>query len=373
MAAEPHTGHHSLVGERIGSYLIKRELARGGMGVVYEAVHAELGQRAVVKVLAQSLLVDPNYQEFVARFFDEARAITRIPHPSIVKVFDQGQFPDGTVYILMEYLDGEPLSRRIERFGVRGGMPVLEAIRIARQIASAIAEAHHKSILHRDLKPGNVILVRDADSESGERAKIIDFGIARLVDTPQRRTRAGTVMGTPLYMAPEQCRGEDVDERADVYAVGAILYEMLCGKAPFADAASVMVSKNMLDPQPLAEQRSGLPVTLYQLLDVMLQRERGKRPRMDAVVARLRQLESDLAKSESRNKSAQTVMAIGAPAMLPSETVPHPSSGMEPPSSKHDSDAAGRNRASSSKLMLPVVLLLSVALAGILVWFVLRG
>jgi len=316
MQGQPQGAARSLIGQRIGRYVVQRELARGGMGVVYEATHEELGQRAAVKVLSEELQKDPNYRQFVARFFDEAKAITRIQHTGIVKIYDQGQLPDGTVFILMEFLEGEPLSRIVEHYGTQGGLPAVHAVGICRQLAASIAEAHKKSILHRDLKPGNVIMVSDSESAIGLRPVLIDFGIARLLDSPYRRTQAGTIMGTPLYMSPEQCRGEDVDDRSDVYALGTILYEMLCGHPPFDGAESnILVRKAMEPPPPLQREKEGLPEELYRLVGQLIHPERNQRPAMSVVVMRLKQLESDLlaatqAAPAAKLHAARTMMAV---------------------------------------------------------------
>src|SRR5207248_990205 len=158
---------------------------------------------------------------------------TTVRHPGIVEIYDFGFLADGCAYIVMEFLDGQGLAGRI---AARGRMPALEALSIARQIAGALSAAHGKSIVHRDLKPDNVFLVRDPEMPSGERIKLLDFGIAKLAgDTGinAQKTRTGAVMGTPTYMAPEQCRGVGVDHCADLYALGCILFEMLCGRPPF--------------------------------------------------------------------------------------------------------------------------------------------
>lgn len=318
-------GHakHSLIGESIAQYVIQQELARGGMGVVYLAQHAQLGQRAAVKVLAAELLDDPNHKQFVARFFDEARAITRLKHPNIVKIFDLGQLPSGIVYILMEFLDGEPLVRLLDRYCVRGGMPVGVAVSIAQQLASAMSEAHRNAVLHRDLKPANVIVVSAPETEAGVRPIVIDFGLARMLDSPYRRTKTGTVMGTPLYMSPEQCMGEDVDDKSDVYSLGTMLYEMLCGHAPFEGAGpQIFYRKATEDPPSIQEQKPDLPPALCLLVAQMIQHDRAQRLSMQAVGKQLRRLELDL--RTSQRGSAESVPHA---ATLLSPTVSPPNAG----------------------------------------------
>ncbi|WP_428264148.1 serine/threonine-protein kinase [Haliangium sp.] len=172
----------------------------------------------------------------VGRFFNEAQAATRIEHPGIVEVFDFGHAPDGRAYLVMELLRGESLAQRLRRVGRIAPEP---ALRLLQQMASALAAAHHVGIVHRDLKPDNVFISPDPDIAGGERAKLLDFGIAKISETLMagaRQTRAGAIMGTPAYMAPEQCLGAGgVDHRADLYALGCIAFEMLCGRPPFAE------------------------------------------------------------------------------------------------------------------------------------------
>ncbi|HUQ03996.1 MAG TPA: protein kinase [Kofleriaceae bacterium] len=218
-----------MLGQSLGSYTIERELGRGGMGAVYAAVHGLLGRRAAVKVLLPEL---SRNQDHVQRFFNEARAATAINHPSIVEIYDFGWSPDGSAYIVMELMDGESLSARLRRLR---RLPVANALTVARQIANALAAAHKAGIVHRDLKPDNVFLVPDIEVAGGERVKLLDFGIAKLAaDGGVSRTTTGAIMGTPLYMSPEQCEGaRQVDHRTDLYALGCILFEMITGRVPF--------------------------------------------------------------------------------------------------------------------------------------------
>src|SRR5262245_35014478 len=180
------------------------------MGSVWLAEHAMLGRRAAIKVLHAEL---SSRAEIVTRFFNEARAATAIADPGIVQVFDFGQHTDGSAYIVMELLEGEPLDKRLT---LRGALELPDALRIMRQVASTLGAAHARNIVHRDVKPENVFLVRDPEVAGGERAKILDFGIAKLVDDDGGvKTNTKAVMGTPTYMSPEQCRGAGlVDQRS---------------------------------------------------------------------------------------------------------------------------------------------------------------
>ncbi len=218
-----------MIGQTLGTYTIERELGRGGMGAVYTAVHSLLGRRAAVKVLLPELSKD---QAIVQRFFNEARAATAIKHPSIVEIYDFGWAPDGSAFIVMELMEGESLATRLQRLG---RLPVAQAVTIARQIANALGAAHKAGIVHRDLKPDNVFLVSDIEVATGERVKLLDFGIATLAaEGAASRTTTGAIMGTPVYMSPEQCEGaRQVDHRTDLYALGCILFQMIAGRVPF--------------------------------------------------------------------------------------------------------------------------------------------
>jgi eukaryotic-like serine/threonine-protein kinase len=213
----------------LGQYRVTGTIGHGGMGIVYVAEHSLLGKSAAIKVLRSEL---SQKQEVVTRFFNEARAATAIRHPGIIEIYDFGWTRDGAAYLVMEFLDGETLARRSAR--VPFHWPAVLAI--ARQIAGALAAAHAKGIVHRDLKPENVFLVPDPEVPGGERIKLLDFGIAKLAaDTSPTLTvtRTGAVIGTPTYMAPEQCRGIAIDHRADLYALGCVIYELCCGRPPF--------------------------------------------------------------------------------------------------------------------------------------------
>jgi serine/threonine-protein kinase len=232
----------AIIGAVIGHYRIVELVNQGGMGAVYRAEHTLMGKVAAIKLLLPDLSQN---EEMVHRFFNEAKAASGIRHPGIVEIFDFGYHDDGRAYIVMEFLEGESLGERLD---ARGRVPELEAAILTRAIAGALAAAHAKGIVHRDLKPDNVYLVKDADMPTGERTKVLDFGIAKLADAGGgpggARTRTGVLMGTPLYMAPEQARGAgEVDARADLYALGCMLYEMLVGAPPFvAEGAGEIIA-----------------------------------------------------------------------------------------------------------------------------------
>ena len=204
------------------------------MGTIYRAEHTLIGRPAAVKVLNPQYATD---RGVVNRFFNEARAATAIQHPGIVEVFDFGYQPDGSAFIVMEFLKGESLASRLQ---ARGTLLETEAFAIARGIATALGAAHARGIVHRDIKPDNIYLVPEPEAVTGERVKLLDFGIAKLTDEATAnwsQTRTGSVLGTPSYMAPEQCAGAGkVDHRADLYSLGCLLFEMFAGRPPFVGA-----------------------------------------------------------------------------------------------------------------------------------------
>ncbi|MEO8699402.1 MAG: serine/threonine-protein kinase [Kofleriaceae bacterium] len=239
-----------MIGAILGNYRITGELSRGGMGTVFRAEHEILKRPAAVKLLRPELSEN---DELVERFFNEAKAATAIRHPGIVEIYDFGYTDQGHAYLVMEFLEGRPLSKELER---HGRLAELEAANIARGIASALKAAHGKGIIHRDLKPDNVFLVPDLEGPTGGmRAKVLDFGIAKLSDAlpSHNHTQTGALMGTPLYMAPEQARAAGhIDQRADLYSLGCILYEMLVGRPPFvAEGAGEIIAMQLFaEPAP---------------------------------------------------------------------------------------------------------------------------
>lgn len=290
----PDEAGDSLVGASIGQYRVTHEIGRGGMGVVYHAVHRDIGQRAAVKVLSARLAQD---RAAMKRFLNEARAVSLVRHPGLVKIFDFGETAQGTPYILMELLDGESLFARLRRLHAKGvAIDRDDAVRITRQIASALIATHEQGIVHRDLKPDNVMLVPDEEAPSGERVKLLDFGIARFIAEAEQataQTSPGTVIGTAAYMSPEQCAGSDqIDGASDVYSLGVMLYELLGGRLPFrGDGASMMRQHLFQEPPPLRELAPSSPVELWRLVHRMLAKEPSRRPTIDRVAEELRPVE----------------------------------------------------------------------------------
>jgi serine/threonine protein kinase len=255
-----------MLDQQVGSYRITQKLAQGGMGEVYLAQHELMDREAVVKVLHPKLLHD---EEVVQRFLNEAKAAASIHHPGIVAIYDLGR-AGGQVYIVMERLRGETLAERI----AREPLDVEHAVAMIKQLASALAAAHALNIVHRDLKPENIFVVADPDMPGGERIKILDFGVAKLAPTQGGGglTAQGSIFGTPAYMAPEQCENAAmVDQRTDLYALGCILYEMLCGIPPFGKGGLELLAAHLRDepPRPTRYNRhipEDLERTILQLL-----------------------------------------------------------------------------------------------------------
>lgn len=266
--------------ERIGDYRIVRQLGAGGFGAVYEGVHVTLGRRAAIKLLHAELSSNP---EMAVRFVNEARAASIIRHAGIVDVSDIGQLPSGAVFIIMEFLEGTTLRAHL-RSG-DGRLPLLPTLQLGQQIAAALAAAHSKGVVHRDLKPDNVMLLPDPLVPGGLRTKLVDFGIAKLGEEhsipQQQKTRTGLLMGTPAYMSPEQCRGAGlVEDRSDVYSLGVILYQMLVGRRPFeGEGDGEIIGQHLFaEPRPLREIDPSLDRQTTDLIHRMLRKDPKDRP-----------------------------------------------------------------------------------------------
>jgi serine/threonine-protein kinase len=272
-----------LVGKVLGdAYQILRVVGEGGMGRVYEARHLRLkDRRFAVKVLHPEMARDA---EIVARFQREAESASSISHPNVVDVFDVHRTPDGIPYLVGEFLEGEEVGDRLER---QGQIDIPNAVHITRQVCRALSAAHARGIVHRDMKPENVFLVNRDD---GVHVKVIDFGISKEAG-PSNLTKTGVVMGTPSYMAPEQARGDKVDPRADVYAVGAMLYHMVTGKKPFdsEDATSTLtlvITEEATRPRALNDAiPEGLEVVIQRAMAKDVRERYASMSELDAALA----------------------------------------------------------------------------------------
>jgi len=229
-----------------GRYVVVSLLGEGGMGHVYEVRHASLDKRFAMKVLRRELARD---EELSGRFIDEAKATARVRHGNVVQIIDFGRLPDGIPYFVMELLVGQTLGQVIK---AGGAIPAGRAVRIIVQVASALDAAHEAGVVHRDLKPENVFLVGGmSGGRASDDVRVVDFGAAKIIGS-SRVTKQGIVFGTPHYMSPEQASGQPVDHRADIYALGIIMYEMFTGRVPFeADTYMGVLTQHMfVQPTP---------------------------------------------------------------------------------------------------------------------------
>jgi pimeloyl-ACP methyl ester carboxylesterase len=252
-------------GRTVGSYEIVEQLGSGGMGVVFRAVDRRLHRAVALKFFPESVGSDEQLRQ---RFFQEAKAAASLDHTNICTIYGIEQGPDGRLFLVMPFYEGETLQARIRR----GALPVPEALDYARQIASGLGHAHAAGIVHRDIKPANVAITLEG------RVKILDFGIAKMADASL--TRTGMVLGTLAYMSPEQAAGEkQVDLRTDLWALGVVLYEMLAGRRPFAQdtIAALFHAVQALEPTPLQELRPDVPPGVQQVVLRLLSKDREQR------------------------------------------------------------------------------------------------
>jgi hypothetical protein len=290
---DPLATPEALVGAELGNYRVDALLSQGGMGAVYIGTHRLLGRRVAIKSLLPHVSADA---DAVRRFFNEARATSAISHPGIVQIYDFGRAPTGLAYIAMELLEGETLAARIKR----GPASEADALALVRQVAAALAAAHAIGVVHRDLKPSNIFLAPDPEAPGQVRVKLLDFGIAKLMDGTagkqlgaEQRTQTGAFLGTPAYMSPEQCRGVDVDHRTDIYALGCILYELLAGQRAFmGETAGDLIVAHIAQPAPLLKEvvPAATPGVATLVAD-LLRRAPGDRPQTcEALMTRLDEL-----------------------------------------------------------------------------------
>jgi serine/threonine-protein kinase len=279
-----------LVGQLLdGRYKITREIASGGMSAVYEATHVKIGRTVAIKVLHRDMAGDP---EVVARFLNEARAVGTFGHPNIVASTDFGELAGHVPYLVLEYLEGHTLSHEVQ---TEGPLPIRRVLRIATQIASALAAAHARNVIHRDLTSANIFLVQREGTP--DHVKVLDFGISKFMEADYAgpKTRRGLTMGTPEFMSPEQISDPDaVDARVDVYALGVIMYQMLAGQCPFTRTPlQSLLTQIVIEPPPPIE-RSGIP----EGLQVIVARALAKTPAER--FARMRDLGTELERLAAR-------------------------------------------------------------------------
>lgn len=288
-----------VAGQTVSHYKILEMLGTGGMGVVYKAFDTKLDRHVALKFLPTHLRRN---EELKRRLKEEARAASTLDHPNIVLIHDIDETPDGDLFIAMAFHEGATLRDRIG--AASGGLPVAEALEIARQIATGLARAHERGILHRDVKPGNVIVAQDGV------ARIIAFGLAKSSDATV--TADGSTKGTPLYMSPEQASGKPVDFRTELWSLGAVLYEMLAGKPPFRGESQLQVMRAVADDQPpaLREALPGLCLEIEAIVARALQKDPAKRYQSAGEMAR--DLYAALAGIDARGSQAAAAWAAPA-------------------------------------------------------------
>lgn len=265
----------SLIGQTLGEkYRIEEEIGAGGMCLVYRATQTLIGKTVALKVLRPQLAVD---QDIVRRFEQEATALGRLHHPHAINVFDFGFTPQGSPFLVMDFIEGQTLKEILRQ---EGPLPIARMNKLLGQICGALQAAHAEGIIHRDIKPDN-ILISEADGEDW--VTVVDFGVAKIQEDINQRaalTGAGIIIGTPRYMSPEQSEGKTIDHRSDIYSLGVVLYEMLTGEAPFNDDSSTrLLIKHLTEmPPPLSEKRPDLPAEIEAIVMCTLAKDPDERP-----------------------------------------------------------------------------------------------
>ncbi|MBP9204809.1 MAG: serine/threonine protein kinase [Kofleriaceae bacterium] len=294
---------------RVGSYEVGPPLGQGGMATVRRGRHVLLDRPVAIKFLRDHVASDPTGR---SRFLREAQLLARVAHPNIVTVYDFGQLDDGTFYQASELVEGSTLSEHARAHG----LPLATALVFARQIATGLAHAHQLGIVHRDLKPNNVMVVASADEASGWRIKLLDFGLAKQVDSPDDDlTKRGTVLGTPSYMSPEQCLGSrQIDARSDLYSFGVLLFWMMTGQVPFTGrSAGEVIRQHLRAPPPTLSDRPAVPPEVADLVARCLAKAPSARPQTaDELASTLATLTDEPAPRRSR--PTLEAAAAGTPA-----------------------------------------------------------
>jgi tetratricopeptide (TPR) repeat protein len=293
-----------MIDQTISHYHIISQLGEGGMGVVYLAEDTTLGRRVAIKFLSTTT------KEYRARFLREARAVSVLTHPNIATVFDYGETPDAQPYIVMELIKGQPLNERLRE----GSLPLSEAVRIVSAIAEALGEAHHQGVVHRDIKPSNVVI-----TERGQ-VKVLDFGLVKHMfepttlagdpnqkTLPSTRTRSDVIVGTPLYLSPEQATGKSIDGRSDLFALGAVLYECITGQSAFSGGSIIEIGAQVIhvNPSPPSSLNDRIPPELDRItLKAIEKKVEDRYQSADELIADLQRVLPALAGNGYRTRRA---------------------------------------------------------------------
>ncbi len=299
----------SLVGSIIDNKVrLEAILGQGGMGAVYRGRHLLLGRTVAVKVLRPEILTVEGSLE---RFFREARTAAATEHPNIVTVYDFGKLPDGGAYLILEFVEGKGLRHILME---QGALPPSLALPILREVCAAVEFAHRRNIIHRDLKPDNIMLKRRDDGSAT--VKVLDFGLAKTVEdaeTSSSITRTGELVGTPAYMSPEHCSGEDLDARSDLYSLAVIAYEMLVGQPPFRGRiAAILTAQIQKPPTPMRELNPNVPLVLEEAVLMALAKKPSDRP--DSVAEWWNRLEAAYVAAYGAKPSPTIPLSLPAPA-----------------------------------------------------------
>src|SRR5215210_4761964 len=320
----------SLVGRVLdGKYEIVAPLGSGGMGAVYRARRVLIGDEVAVKVLHQRLTGD---EKLVERFRREARAAAQLHHPNVVTIHDYGEArgPGGFAYIVMELVRGESLRDILKR---EGRLEPARAVSLMRDVCAGVGAAHRRGIVHRDIKPDNIIVTPADEDRPAESVKVVDFGIAKLRDLAAEGstlTEAGMMVGTLFYMSPEQCKGEPLDSRADVYSLGAMLHEMLAGTPPFtASNITSLIFKHVGEPPPPLPEDLPVPAALRAAVLRALSKEPDARPRDASEFAR--EIQSAMQTPATRTTAAVADTKPSAEPFFPATAHPVPVTPSSPP------------------------------------------
>lgn len=346
-----------------GRYAIQSLLGEGGMGVVYLAIHAVIGKKCAVKVLRQEIANENDVSE---RFIQEARSAAAIGNEHVIEITDFGQTPDGSPYFVMEYLEGRALH------DVLKATPKLEiprALHIIGQCCEALAKAHEVGVIHRDLKPENLFLIKRGSDE--DYVKVLDFGIAKVARETGRLTRTGTIFGTPQYMSPEQAAGTSMDERTDIYSLGIIMYEMLCGKVPFeADTFMGVLTKHLYE-EPIPPSRRSPPVELEESVESVVLKSIAKK--RDRRYRTMTEFQADLEAILAGETPHALHEKIRESTMPPSPSQIVGDSDFPAMVSKVGRRSASKSKRSSSKVPIIAGVIVVLALLGGGGWFFLAS